>query len=114
MQRAYDRIAAELDAGEVVCIFPEGAITRDGELQQFRKGVEKILERNPVTVIPMALKGLWGSFFSRSDGGAFKGPMRKFQARVELNIGRPIAPEEVSADDLRIVVAELTAHSSEG
>ncbi len=56
------RLNNALNDGEVVCIFPEGRLTSNGELGEFRPGVEKILERNPVPVIPMALKGLWGSF----------------------------------------------------
>ena len=68
LQKAFDRIDAELADGEIVCIFPEGKLTKDGELNEFKKGVEKILERRPVPVVPMALRGLWGSFFSRRDG----------------------------------------------
>ncbi len=113
LERAFERIAEELDAGEVVCIFPEGAITHDGQLQEFRSGVERILARNPVPVVPMALKGLWGSFFSRSDGGAFRGPMRKFLARIELNIGAAIPPDEVTAASLQEVVSGLMVNGPE-
>uniref|UniRef100_UPI003075C0C8 1-acyl-sn-glycerol-3-phosphate acyltransferase n=2 Tax=Gammaproteobacteria TaxID=1236 RepID=UPI003075C0C8 len=63
-RRAFEQIEQALYDGEVVCIFPEGRLTSNGQLGEFRPGVEKILERNPVPVIPMALKGLWGSFFS--------------------------------------------------
>ena len=67
LQKAFDQIDAELAAGEIVCIFPEGKLTKHGELNEFKKGVEKILERRPVPVIPLALRGLWGSFFSRRE-----------------------------------------------
>jgi 1-acyl-sn-glycerol-3-phosphate acyltransferase len=66
LERAYDDIAAALADGQLVCIFPEGPLTRDGELGPFRPGVSGILERTPVAVIPMALPGLWRSIFSRN------------------------------------------------
>ncbi|MGD2056428.1 MAG: MFS transporter, partial [Gammaproteobacteria bacterium] len=68
LARAYDRISRYLEQGEVVCIFPEGRITGDGEIHTFRPGIMRIIRRNPVPVIPMALQGLWGSFFSRKGG----------------------------------------------
>ena len=74
LQKAFDQIDAELADGEIVCIFPEGKLTKHGELNEFKKGVEKILERRPVPVVPMALRGLYGSFFSRQGG---KAPMTK-------------------------------------
>ena len=64
------KIASYLDNGEVVCIFPEGLITRNGHLSEFKKGFEKILEmttnRESVTVIPFYISGLWGDQFSRA------------------------------------------------
>ena len=68
LDEAFDRIDAELADGEIVCIFPEGKLTRDGEMNEFKRGVERILERRAVPVVPMALRGLWGSFFSHRDG----------------------------------------------
>ena len=59
-----------LDDGDLLCIFPEGAITRDGELAEFKGGVMSLLESNPVPVVPLALQNLWGSFFSRAGGKA--------------------------------------------
>jgi len=67
MQRAFDEVDAALAAGELVCIFPEGALTKDGEIAAFKSGVEKILARRPVPVVPMALKGMWASMWSRRD-----------------------------------------------
>ena len=106
-QRAYDRIAEELDEGELVFIFPEGAITRDGELQPFRPGIERIVEQTPVPVVPMALEGMWGSFFSRWGGRAMTRPFRRFWSRVTVKIGAPIPPEAVTAEGLAERVAEL-------
>lgn len=94
---AFEKAAAELRAGQVVCIFPEGKLTQDGEMNPFKSGVEKMVRDTPVPVIPMALRGLWGSFFSRKGGRAiFKKPSR-FWSRVELKIGAPIPPSEVTS-----------------
>jgi 1-acyl-sn-glycerol-3-phosphate acyltransferase len=107
MAAAFDRIAEELEAGELVCIFPEGKITSTGELNVFRTGVEKIVQRTPVPVVPMALKGMWGSFFSRKGGAAMRRPFRRFWSRIELVIGEPIPPDQVTAEILAERVAAL-------
>ena len=85
MQRAFDAIDAALAEGELVCIFPEGALTRDGDIARFRSGVEKILARRPVPVVPLALKGMWSSMWSRRDTrlGRMRVP-RRFRAHVEV------------------------------
>ncbi len=106
-QRAYDQIAEELDEGELVFIFPEGAITHDGELQPFRPGIEKIVGRTPVPVVPLALVGMWGSFFSRWGGRAMTKPFRRFWSRVEVRIGDHVPPEHVTAQNLAERVADL-------
>ena len=108
MQKAFDQIDAELAAGEIVCIFPEGKLTKHGELNEFKKGVEKILERRPVPVIPMALRGLYGSFFSRHGG---KTPMskapRRFWSRIEVVVTAPVPGDDASATGLQKIVAGL-------
>ena len=88
MQRAFDAIDAALAEGELVCIFPEGALTRDGEITPFRSGVEKILARRPVPVVPLALKGMWSSMWSRRDSrlGRMRVP-RRFRAHIEVAAG---------------------------
>ncbi len=103
----FDRIARELEAGELVCIFPEGKITSNGEMHPFKPGIERIVARTPVPVVPMALRGLWGSFFSRKGGKAMRRPFRRFWSRVTLVVGEPVAPEDVRADDLARRVAAL-------
>ena len=104
---AYDRIATELENGQLVCLFPEGAITRDGQLQPFRHGIERIVERTPVPVVPMALVGMWGSFFSRRWGRAMSRPFRRVWSRVSVVVGEPVPPEEVTAEGLAQRVAAL-------
>ena len=108
LQQAYDAIDAALAAGEVVCIFPEGGLTGDGEIAPFRAGVEKILARRPVPVLPMALCGLWGSVWSRRDSmlGRARLP-RRFRARVELVVDAPVPPGQVSMEMLEARVREL-------
>jgi 1-acyl-sn-glycerol-3-phosphate acyltransferase len=108
LQKAFDRIDAELADGEVVCIFPEGKLTRDGEMNEFKRGVEKILERRPVPVIPMALRGLWGSFFSRRDGKAAMTQLpNRFWSRIELIATAPVPGNDASATGLQRIVAGL-------
>jgi len=108
LEAAYEAIDQALAAGEVVCIFPEGGLTRDGEIAPFRPGVLRILERRQVPVVPMALRGLWGSVWSRRDTrlGRARVP-RRFRARVELVVDAPVAPERLRLDALEACVREL-------
>ena len=107
MEAAFDTIARELDDGQIVCIFPEGRITHDGTLNVFRPGIERIVSRNPCPVYPVAIKGMWGSFFSREGGGAMQTRPRRFWSRVEIEVGDPIPAGELRADDLGRRVAAL-------
>ncbi|MBK6597247.1 MAG: MFS transporter [Proteobacteria bacterium] len=107
LNQAFERIDAELAAGEVVCIFPEGKLTTSGDLNVFRGGVERILARRQVPVVPLALRGLWGSFFSRRAGAAMRRWPRRFWSRIELVAGPTVAPQAASATMLQVKVAEL-------
>jgi 1-acyl-sn-glycerol-3-phosphate acyltransferase len=104
---SYDRISEELESGNIVCLFPEGAITTDGDIHTFRPGIEKIIERNSVPVIPVALCGLWGSWFSRQIGGGIRKIPGKLFARVHIRIGEPVKPTEVTAAKLELLVRTL-------
>jgi 1-acyl-sn-glycerol-3-phosphate acyltransferase len=107
LAEALDRIDAELAAGQIVCLFPEGAITRDGKVHTFRSGIERIIERRAVPVIPIALSGLWGSWFSRQQaGGLRKIPGRLF-ARVDVRVGEAIQPGDATAPGLELLVRTL-------
>jgi 1-acyl-sn-glycerol-3-phosphate acyltransferase len=110
-EAAFEAAAKVLREGDLLAIFPEGGITHDGKLQEFKGGIMKILERQPVPVIPMALTNLWGSFFSRIEqGGAMVRPFRRgLFNRVGLNVGAPVAPAEVQPQVLRSQVARLLA-----
>ena len=104
---AFQSIREGLAAGDLMCIFPEGKLTTDGEIDRFRRGIERIVGETPVPVVPMALRGLWGSFFSPEGRGAFKRGRGRFWSRVEIAAGDPVAPHQVNADDLRERVREL-------
>lgn len=110
LNKAFDKISMALKEGEIVCIFPEGKITHDGELSPFKGGVEKIIERDPVKVYPMALKGLWGSFFSRRHNGrALSSPralLKNFNNKVELIVGEALS-KPVSASAVEEATREL-------
>ncbi len=108
LERAYDDIAAALEAGELVGIFPEGQITDTGDILPFKPGITRIVGRTPVPVVPLALRGLWGSFFSRKDGPAMTKPLRRgLFNRIEL-VGAPaVAPEAATPDALQAIVAGL-------
>ncbi|WP_233862933.1 MFS transporter [Paraburkholderia adhaesiva] len=108
LSAAYDACAAALADGDLVCIFPEGKLTKTGDMNPFRHGVTEILRRSPVPVVPMALRGLWGSVFSREAGSGQPPPARRALAsRLTLAVGEPIAPDEVTLDRLQETVAEL-------
>lgn len=108
MEAAYGSIARALERGELVCIFPEGKLTRDGELNEFKGGIMKILERTPVPVIPMALRGLWGSLWTRSADNPFQRSFRSGPfSKLELVVGQPMAVNEVTPEVLRERVAQL-------
>jgi 1-acyl-sn-glycerol-3-phosphate acyltransferase len=101
--QAFDKVSEELRNGEIVCVFPEGEITRDGKLTYFRAGIEKIIERDQVPVIPLVLKGFWGTFFSRKFGKAGSKPSQLIKdifSKIELDIGESIAAKDVTAKAL--------------
>ncbi|MEX0637997.1 MAG: MFS transporter [Burkholderiales bacterium] len=108
MERAFAEVAAALRAGDLVCIFPEGRITDSGELYPFRPGVMRILEETPVPVVPIALRGLWGSFFSREGGAAMTRPWRTRPFRkIGLAVGEAVAAAAATPEVLQAKVQEL-------
>ncbi len=108
MERAFTAISAALRDGELVCIFPEGKLTETGEVDTFRPGVTRILEHDPVPVVPLALRGLWGSFFSRAHGMAMSRPfVRGAFNRIELVAGDAIDPGDATPEFLQARVLEL-------
>ena len=109
-EQAFARAREVLDDGELLCIFPEGGITKDGQLADFKGGVMKLLEGRAVPVVPLALQNLWGSFFSRAGGKAMQQPFRRgLFSRVGLVAGRPVDAAQATPDGLRERVAALLA-----
>lgn len=109
LNQAMDDISKALKDGDMICIFPEGLITHDGNVNTFKPGIERIIQRDAVPVIPMTLRGLWGSFFSRKYGKAMSNPLIIFKtiwSKVELDIYDPIKPSEVSANKLESFTKE--------
>jgi 1-acyl-sn-glycerol-3-phosphate acyltransferase len=107
-EQAFARARKVLEEGDLVCIFPEGAITKDGELGEFKGGVMKLLETHPVPVVPLALQNLWGSYFSRVEGNAMSKPFRRgFWSSVGLVAGPAVQPSDVSVPLLRSRVQTL-------
>jgi 1-acyl-sn-glycerol-3-phosphate acyltransferase len=108
MDRAFEEVGRALDAGDLIGIFPEGKITADGGINPFRPGITRILARNPVPVVPMALRGLWGSFFSRKNGPAMTKPFRRgVFSKIELVMGAAVPAAEALPERLQMDVATL-------
>ncbi|WP_027967569.1 1-acyl-sn-glycerol-3-phosphate acyltransferase [Halomonas halocynthiae] len=97
LRRALDDVNTALVQGEIVMLFPEGRLTPDGDVQRFRRGLDIILARNSVPVVPAGLAGLWGSWTSHKNGPALSRWPRRFRAKVALNYGEPMAPEAATS-----------------
>ena len=108
LERAFEEIDRALAGGELVCVFPEGALTADGEIAPFRSGVEQILARRAVPVVPLALQGLWGSVFSRRDSALGRSRLpRRFRSQIAVVVGAPIAAVDANAGMLEQHVRDL-------
>lgn len=105
---AFVTIAQALAEGELVCVFPEGALTRDGEINPFKGGVHKIIQHSPVPVIPIALRGLWGTFFSLYGSNPFARRFRRgLGSQLELVIGTAVSPDQATPEWLQQEVQGL-------
>jgi 1-acyl-sn-glycerol-3-phosphate acyltransferase len=106
-EAAFAAVASVLRSGEIVCIFPEGRVTRDGSVGEFRPGLLRILAETPVPVVPCALSNLWGSMFSRREQGLRRCLPRRFWARIGFAAGPPVPPQSALPELLRARVLEL-------
>ncbi|MEI8596222.1 MFS transporter [Photobacterium sp. Hal280] len=111
IQKAFEEVEYYLSQGELVCIFPEGKLTHDGEVGPFMRGVDLILKRSPAPVIPMALQGLWGSYFSREGGKALLKWPKRFWSRVTIVAGAPVNAQSANSAALRETVIALRGES---
>ncbi|AYM77686.1 MFS transporter [Janthinobacterium agaricidamnosum] len=108
MEKAFIDIAQALHQGELVCIFPEGKLTRTGQISEFKGGIAKIVERSKVPVIPLALRGLWGHLLSHRNGHLFERAFKAgLRSRLSLAVGMPVAPEAATPELLQQKVQEL-------
>jgi len=108
LERAYAEIDKELAEGEIVGIFPEGKLTADGQINPFKPGLDRILAARPVPVVPIALKGMWGSLFSRRDSRLRRARLpRRFWSRIGLSIGAAVPPEQATAAHMEEKVRAL-------
>lgn len=108
VEAAFDAISEGLRAGDLICIFPEGFLTFTGGLGRFRPGIEWIIRRDPMPVIPLSLSGLWGSIFSRK----FRGSLWRFIPRdprqpIVVKCGAAISPDKVDVNHLQEIVLRL-------
>ncbi len=97
LKKAFDDIDAALVNGDLVCVFPEGKLTNDGDMNSFKTGIEEIINRRAVPVIPMALQGLWGSVFSRYQSNIFKRLFKGIKSSIGLVVGEVVSAQDVSA-----------------
>lgn len=107
IRQAFDLIEQALKDGDLVCIFPEGRLTKDGEMHEFQRGVEMIIKRTPAPIVPLALKGMWGSYFSRYKGRACQGLPQRFRAQIEIEAGEPVLAQDTDCKQLFDIVAKL-------
>lgn len=105
---AYERCVKALTEGELICIFPEGKRTQNGDVATFLPGVNRILRCAPVPVVPMALQGLWGSVFSRDVGARMPRPLRKgVKSAITLSVGELVPPGNATPSNLHQIVGDL-------
>mgnify|MGYP003334900354 CR=1 FL=1 len=108
LEKAYDEIAKGLDKGELICIFPEGSLTKDGNIQTFRPGIQRIIARTPVPVVPIALRGLWDSFFGRQGGALIARVFRLgLFGKIGMTVGAPVPANAVTPAGLQEIVTAM-------
>lgn len=99
-----------LKTGDIVGLFPEGTITRTGQLQAFKGGMRKVLQGTEAPVVPVYLDGMWGSLFSFSGGKFFFKWPDKFRRRVTVYVGEPV-PHDTPIELIRSRVHQLSARA---
>lgn len=107
VMKAFTEVNGYLAQGDIVCVFPEGQLTYDGEIGPFLRGIDLIIKRTQVPVIPVALQGLWGSYFSREGGRALLKLPKRFWSRVQIVAGPPVAAGEANSTMLREQILAL-------
>lgn len=111
-QQSFEQVHHNLQTNEWVGIFPEGRLSSDGKIAPFKRGVALMLAKDPVTVIPIHVDNLWGSFFSRKYGLCRRFP-RTFRRKVVITIGKALPANAYSADELERAVCLLAPTQNE-
>lgn len=104
---SLNRARSSMDAGFIVCMFAEGAMTRNGMLRAFKSGFERIMRGSCYKIVPGYLGGTWGSIFSYYYGKPLSTLLKRFPYPVSIHFGEPM-PSESSADQIRQKVSELS------
>lgn len=107
---SFRLMAEALRRGELVCLFPEGMLTRDGEMNEFKNGLKKLLAIQPARIIPIGLVGLWGTYFSRKHDGVFHFP-DKWMTKIAMRVGKPVEPN-IALPELQANVARLISRNA--
>ncbi|MBP7370719.1 MAG: 1-acyl-sn-glycerol-3-phosphate acyltransferase, partial [Arenimonas sp.] len=107
MQRAFDEVDQALAEGELVCIFPEGRLTPDGEIGPFKNGMQQILATRPVPVVPLAIQGMWSSIFSRKGVKSYWRIPGRFRAHIAVIAKPPVDGATAKAADLELKVKAM-------
>jgi acyl-[acyl-carrier-protein]-phospholipid O-acyltransferase/long-chain-fatty-acid--[acyl-carrier-protein] ligase len=110
--RALRKARAVIESGELVAIFPEGSITRSGEIEPFQRGFERIVEGLGTPIIPMHVDGLWGHPLSTKGGGVFHSREKLWRPMVNIKIGEPIFGP-ISPAELREIVIDLSSNRAQ-
>lgn len=106
--QAFEKIESYLKNNEIVVIFPEGTITKTGDIGEFKPGILKVLANSPVPVIPTALSGLWGSMYSRKEDSIWRYIPKSFFGReVYFRVSKPVPAEQVDLLALETEVKRL-------
>lgn len=107
-KEAITRTVAALNEGDVVCLFPEGGLTRLGVVGEFKKGFELIARKAKCPVVPVYMDGLWNSIFSFERGSYFKKRPTGWTCPLQVSFGRPIPAEEANVEAVRLAVWEAS------
>jgi acyl-[acyl-carrier-protein]-phospholipid O-acyltransferase/long-chain-fatty-acid--[acyl-carrier-protein] ligase len=104
---SLEKVTEMLKVGEVVCLFPEGSISRTGQLSDFKRGYEKAVKDTGAVIVPFYLHGLWGSRFSRSSGFLRENRQSGFKRDIVVSFGKAL-PENIPAHELKQKVFDLS------
>lgn len=105
LKMAFEGVSQTITEGKVIGVFPEGFISRNGELRRFQPGITKIVKEHNISVVPISISGLWGSVFSYEGGKViFKFP-KSFRRKIKVVVGKPMGPDNF---DLKVLEQWIT------